>query len=428
MTHVLRLCWILPPLLCAVFAQDPKVAKDGVTVDPLDHKVILILFDSPYPASTDVNSAGSWVIVSQSPSGVKKYSVAGVDASALDPRSQVEKTIKLQLSDEVPPNTTLLDITLVNSRTVLHFAPVTDPNALGGTPKPGSVLSPARNKTDSDIYFNGSYTAVKAGDPVYDIDAFAGYMLAMQNSSRYFGKIGLYGQARTRMNSTADPNSFLAYLVYQRVIGNATRWWGPFQSPYLNFRFGGVEFDRKADEFNFVTSPVVTLPFRLSGKLSGPIEPGGTFPHMTLFFGTEFVNVRKSVLAPVDNWHTRGLLGATFAAGIAPGKNLLDSIQLTSAYQVRLPSAPEIFFDDKFAPIDPSTGKKGKTPPMLGTQARHSVDTKLTYNVSKWAGLTLEHTYGSLPPVFIKTEHSFTVGLSFTLKQTSYGRYSILKP
>lgn len=65
---------------------------------------------------------------------------------------------------------------------------------------------------------------------------------------------------------------------------------------------------------------------------------------------------------------------------------------------------------------------------MLGTQARHSLDTKLTYNVAKWAGITFEHTYGSLPPLFKKTGNTFEFGLVLTLKQTSYGRYSILKP
>ena len=65
---------------------------------------------------------------------------------------------------------------------------------------------------------------------------------------------------------------------------------------------------------------------------------------------------------------------------------------------------------------------------MLGTQARHTVDTTLTYMFLQWAGLSFEHAYGSLPPAFAFTGHSFKVGLTFTLKQTSFGRYSILKP
>jgi hypothetical protein len=65
---------------------------------------------------------------------------------------------------------------------------------------------------------------------------------------------------------------------------------------------------------------------------------------------------------------------------------------------------------------------------MLGTQPRHFVDTKVSYNFTSWGGVTFEHSYGSLPPIFFKTDQTFAVGLSLTLKQGGYGRYSILKP
>jgi len=89
---------------------------------------------------------------------------------------------------------------------------------------------------------------------------------------------------------------------------------------------------------------------------------------------------------------------------------------------------PAIPYDDRFAPVDPVTGRKGDTPPMLGTQPRRSLDTQLTYMFVKWAGVSFEHTYGSLPPAFEKTGNTFKVGLTFTLKETSFGRYSILRP
>jgi hypothetical protein len=40
----------------------------------------------------------------------------------------------------------------------------------------------------------------------------------------------------------------------------------------------------------------------------------------------------------------------------------------------------------------------------------------------------VKYEFGSEPPVFVVTNHTVTVGLSFALKQTSYGRYAILKP
>ncbi len=119
-------------------------------------------------------------------------------------------------------------------------------------------------------------------------------------------------------------------------------------------------------------------------------------------FGTEFVYVKKSILVPEGAWHTRGLASGTFAVGFAPKASFFDSIQLTSSYLGRFPSSPEIFYNSKFAPIDPTTGKPNpkKTPPMLGTQPRHSIDTKLTYNFAPWTGSAtfMESNTGSPSP------------------------------
>ncbi len=351
-------------------ADDPKI--DAVGVDNNDRRIVLVHFADPVPNITEVQRADYWIVYSKASDKVNRHTVVGVDTSRFT--GQSEHTIILQLTQDLPEDWDDLDVSLVNDTTILHVDPdlVVKPKS-GGSGQETSPLESATGRDDSDIYFSGSYTGVVDGDPVWDIDAFAGYMKAIQTDSHYWGKLGFFGQIKTNSSATADPDSFLTYGVYQRVLGKA--WLGPFQAPYLNYRFAGWEFDREGKELNFVTSPVMTIPFRLSGKLAGPIEPGVTFPHMTLQLGTEFVDVWNTPLAE-----------------------------------------------------DPTTGKKGDTPPKLGTQARHTVDTTMTYMFLKWAGLSFEHTYGSLPPAFNFTGHSFKVGLTFTLKQTSSGRYSILKP
>lgn len=400
-------------------AAPPKIVS--VSVPNGERQSVYITFD-PIPAEAQVKPRGRWVLYSTAPVGSRRLRVLSVDLTTLS----TEKTIKLEIDPPVTLDATALDVSYYGPDGTVHVP--ADAVSLGAD-QPGHPVTGAK-KDDADIYIKGSYTAVVDGDPVYDIDAFAGYMKAFQSRSKkiYFGRLGAYGQVRTKQASKADPNSFLTYLVYQRYIGGGTGWFGPFSLPYFNYRFAGWEFDRDGKQLNFINSPVITVPMRLSGKLAGELQPGLTFPNMTFQLGTEFVNVRSSPIDPVKNWHTRGLLGATFSTGYAPEKPGFDSIQLTSAYQVRIPSAPEIFYDDRFAPIEPATGKKGDAPPMLGTQARHSLDTKLTYNVAKWAGITFEHTYGSLPPLFKKTGNTFEFGLVLTLRQTSYGRYSILKP
>jgi len=415
-------------------AGAPTIA--GAAVDPNDRRHIIVSFDNPAPAAAAVDQKEYWIVyerIATSPktTSAKRLEVERVDAAGVLPASQ-EKHVDLYLKEPIAGKGSVkeVQIWLANSTDLVRIDPLTKPSQLGtGTTDSAGMLTGAKSKSDADIYFNGSYTAVKNGDAVYDIDAFAGYMRAIEKSGRFYGRLGFYGQIRTRTSPVADPNSFLTYLVYQNVLGNGG-WWRWFQSPILNYRIFGAEFDRSATELNLITSPVITIPVRPVAPPKDLSNRVSLWPQFNLLLGTEFVDVRKSVLAPAGQWHTRGLLGATFAAGYAPKTKLFDCVQLTSSWQVRLPSAPEIFYDPKFAPVDPSTGLRDltKTPPMLGTQPRHSFDTKLTYNYAAWGGVTFEHTYGSLPPAFNKCDHSFALGLTFTLQQASFGRYSILRP
>jgi hypothetical protein len=434
--HFFRTAWMVT-LVCGfafpICAAAPKVA--GASVDPNNRRHIIVNFDDPVPAAASVENKTFWIVyektaTSPNTTATKRLEVERVDTSGLAPTSS-EKLVDLFLTEDIAGKPTIkeLDIVLANATDYVALPALTKDFDLGTGPGGAQgELTAAKSKADSDIYFNGSYAAVMGGSPVYNIDAFAGYMWALQKKDAYYGHLGFYGQATTKMSSTADPNSFQTYLVYQYVIGSGG-WWGPFQSPILNYRFLGTEFDKSANELNLTTSPVLTIPFRPvppPQKLNSKISQ---WPQFNLIMGTEFVGVEKSTLAPTG-WHTRGLFGANFAFGYAPKTKGFDSIQLTSAWQVRLPSAPEIFYDDKFAPIDPKTGMKNTkaTPAMLGTQPRHYLDTKLTYNYAVWGGVTFEHTYGSLPPAFNKTDQTFTIGLTFTLQQASFGRTSILRP
>ncbi|GEM_PF-4265643 len=428
----LRMCVAiaLAGFVVPLFADAPKIAD--ARVDPNDRSHLFVYFDNPAPAIAAVKDTRFWIVYETTKTLTKRLFVIEVDASDLKKKDS-QKRVDLFLDEKIAgkdDDIKSVRITLVNSTDFVQPDPLTTPDQLGTGIVGGSTqpFTGASSKTDADIYFNGSHTTVLGGDPVYSIDAFAGYMHAIKEDHASAGKLGLYGQVTTKSGPKADPNSFLTYVVYQNVLGY--KWFGWFQPPIFNDRAFGAEFDRSARELNLITSPMITLPVRLGTPPENLSAKITSWPQLNLTLGTEFVDVRKSALAPIHNWHTRGLLGANFVTGYGPKKPGFDSWSITSSWQLRLPSAPEIFYDDKFAPIDPSTGKKNpkNTPPMLGTQPRHYFDTKFTYNYAAWGGVTFEHTYGSLPPAFVKTDQSFAFGLSFTLQQNSYGRYSILKP
>jgi hypothetical protein len=405
-------------LLCVVgviaAGDDPTI--DKVFLDGGNPKALLVHFDRPFPALKDINQGSYWVVLGATDTMTAKYTVSSVDTSMLAGTG----FISLLLDKAVPKATTTIEVTLINDVSIVHVSPdvIRTP-----TRKPSPSEEKAK-KDDADISITGSYTGVINGDPSWAVDSFLGYMHAIPKHNK-IGSFGGYGQIKTKDSKTAEADSFLVYGVYQRSVIDADHWWKNFQPPYLSYRFAGGEFDRKGDQLNFVTSPMLTFPFRLAS--ANAVVPAGVhLPHMTINLGAEFVDVRKSVLAP-KVWNTRGLAGATFSTGYEPKKPHFYSLDLTSAYQVRLPHKPEIFLDDRFAPVD-ATGKKGDTPPMLGTQARHYIDTKVTWMLFEWGGLTFEYTYGSLPPVFERTGHSFQIGPTITLKQSDNGRYAILKP
>lgn len=418
---------------------------------------VSIHFDNPLPSAVAVADKHFWAMVGESKTETRKYTVDSVKPCfsqadvepRTDPRhlpfcSSVNGGVLLRLKEVVLNETTKIDLTFDNG-TDFVFLPFTP-----SPPKPGEAsqsdpVKPATSKNDSDVYFSGSYTGVVNGDPVWDVDAFAGYMRSL--GSGRFGQFGFYGQVRTKKSDNADPNSFLDYLVWARRISLGTKcingagtncsngikvsrgFIGPLQAPIFNYRVAGTEFDRDGKQLNFINSPVLTLPLRLLAHPGNLLLPSITTPTLALQLGTEFVKVEKSrVLAPAKNWYTRGLLGATFLAGRAPEKPFFDSITFSSAYQVRIPTDGEIYFDKRNAPLDPKTGKRGTAPALLGTQARHNVDSKISYNFTKYLGISFEHTYGSLPPIFTRNDHAFALGFTLTLKQASFGRYSILRP
>lgn len=416
----------------SLLAAKPKIV--AASVDPTNRSMLHILFDSPRPTAASLQDKVFWIVYQKTAAGSARVLVDHVETTDFDSTGE----IVLDMTSPFPiTDLKEIDIILANASDFIEIPALTSQAELGaGTRTDTGAIAKSKGKADSDVYFSGSYTGVQGGDPVYDIDAFAGYMHAIQHATSYYGSVGFYGQIRTKTSAVVDPDSFLTYLVYQYPIGHG--WWNlgtsdrapSFQKPILSFRAVGAEFSRTGTQVNLISSPVLTFPIRPIApptRASGKVDP---WPQINIGLGTEFVYVKKSILAPQGVWHTRGLASGTFATGYSPKLKICDSITLTSNYQGRFTSSPEIFYDSKFAPIDPTTGKPNpkKTPPMLGTQPRHDIDTKLTYNFLPFTGVTFEHTYGSLPPIFNKTQNSYAFGLTVNFQFSEFGRYSILRP
>ncbi len=419
-------------LLSRAASAQPMIASAQLEAN--DRSLVIVTFSPPVAEAT-VLRADAWQVVLFSAATARNTSLErvaivtcsnAVFASLVSrcPSGEDAVQVVLQLIQPAPPGITELEVRLTTSGQLSAGKFKQGPSGAAG----GFTGAKA---DDADISFDGKLTKTKDSDGQYDVSLFLGYMRAVVTgdagrSPSYIGRFGLYGEAETQESPTLDPGSFLAYGVYQRELGGGG-FRGLFQTPLMSVRVPGVEFDKSGDQRNIVISPVVTVPFRLSAGSLGVLAPGFTIPHMTLHGGVEIVNSFHSRMN-IEGWHLRWLGGATFRTGYAPETASLHSLVFTTSYVVRVLTHPEPHKDPTHAPVDPVTEERGKAPLELGKKARHLVDAEFKYNPVRWVGVSFKYKYGSTPPVFSIKDHTFTVGLAFALKQTSYGRYAILKP
>ena len=397
------------------------------SVEPNDRRIVYITFDAPLPAPGDVMRAVFWDLVMTTADGASRVTADGVAIKtcstqvAVDgflnrcPAGESIVEVALQLARPVPDPVRQVDIFYVGSSGTATIA-LRDAFELALGRAPGEPVPPA-HIDEIDVYVDGKWTRVAGEDAAFDLDAYGGYMRALvAGSARYWGRAGFYGRMRVKDSPTLDPSSVLLYGTYQRVLGRGD-FYGPLQSPIFNLRAPGFEIERRGDQRNFILSPVVTVPVRLSRGALGPIQPGFVYPQMTLFAGAELVKPLTSRDAAAGGWRARTVFGTTLVTGIAPERPWLQSLTLRAAYQLRVLSSPEIFKD-----------LRGSGRFELGGQPRHRAEVSFTYFPVKWTGVSFDYEYGGVPPVFVLAGHTFTAGITFTLKQTSYGRLVILAP
>jgi hypothetical protein len=275
----------------SLLAAKPKIV--AASVDPTNRLRLHILFDNPKPTAASLQDKVFWIVYQKTSAGSARVLVDHVDTTDFDSSGEVV----LGMTTPFPSSDLKeIDIILANTSDFVELPALTSQADLGIVTRTDTgVIAKSKGKADSDVYFSGSYTGVQGGDPVYDIDAFAGYMHAIQPVTGYYGSLGFYGQIRTKTSAVVDPDSFLTYLVYQYPVGHG--WWAvgtsdralSFQKPIFSLRAVGAEFSRTGTQVNVVSSPVLTFPIRPIAppkRASGKVDP---WPQINIGLGTEFV-------------------------------------------------------------------------------------------------------------------------------------------
>ena len=262
------------------------------------------------------------------------------------------------------------------------------------------ALPDTKTSSDSDLTLFGGINAAVGARPTYKIDA------ALDVHPLYNG-FGVVGTVKTDSRRNVDPDSFSGKLDYRYLLATPSK---PserqviFQGAELIWEYAGVEFDRKGQNLNFVSSPYVLLPFTFHASADGKItNSAGLDFKLGIEAGHNF---RNSLAADGYGGFMRTLAGtaANLTLRTVPG---FSKVVFASSYEVRLPDKAELFGTSDAA---------GNTTYVFSKKARHWVSSSVSFFFNDHWAFTAEHSYGALPPAFKFTDQQVSLGLKFALK------------
>jgi hypothetical protein len=276
-------------------------------------------------------------------------------------------------------------------------------------PKPQTGLVKGTGKS-SDVYVNLSYSPGISGSPQYSIDTSVGLLFPLYpNPKTDYGTLGFLGAVKTDKRPTADPDSYRFFGVYQRDLTHKAYW--PLQGVLFTWLLAGSEFERKANNTNFISSPLLDFPIRSRGRIDNNKQVVPVLiPEIGMEIGDNFMN---AVNPAGQGAIARGVLGGNLSVTFNPKMKHFQSLNLTSNYKLRLPASAEVFTNT----VTNATGTTVDVP-FLSTKPRHYIKNELDFTFWDPISLSVTHQYGDIPPAFRMVDHTVTIGLTLTLKQT----------
>jgi len=266
-------------------------------------------------------------------------------------------------------------------------------------------------KEASDIYLNVSFSPGINSPQQFSIDSAIGTLFpVLPSSDSDYGSLGFLAAVKTDKRKKVDPDSYRIFGVYERPLTRSAHW--PLQGVVFTWLFAGTEFERRAKNTNFISSPLLDFPLRLRGVIH---QQNQIVPVLTPEIGIELGNnFHNAVHSRGQGLIARGVIGGNFSVTFNPKLKLFQGIHLTSGYRLRLPATPEVFTLTK-------TDATGKTidVPSLNTKPRHYVKTELGFTLWDPISFSITHEYGEIPPAFRLVDHKVAIGLTLAIQQTN---------
>lgn len=389
----------------------------NILVNPQTHYIDVYV---PPKSLKEWDNKMKWTIVALDSSG----NVQKVEIHEFKP--DADKTMFVIVPDDTSANSPIAKATQL----IIKFDKDV---AIVGIPKPGdqsssgSSVAPASSKQNSDLYISGTYSPAVNSPPQYQIDGFVALMKDWDAHNYNYGQYGVIGSVTTDKRRQVDPDSYRIFGAYQNALvtfapdsntfdtnAAAKKSHNPLQGILFTWLVGGAEFDRKADNVNFITAPSLDFPIRLfPNTIRATTQPMAI---LTVTLGIEAGhNFHNAVTPDSGRGIFRGVIGGNLLYRFNPKLPGFKGMELTSAYTLRLPAVDEIFTS--------TTTVNGQSVdvPFLSSKARHYIKQELDFKLSDFFSLALKHEYGAIPPAFRMVDHKASVGITFSLRQTRGG-------
>lgn len=274
-------------------------------------------------------------------------------------------------------------------------------------------LSAASSRDAADIYLGGFIDGAQHTHAAYTADIKTQLPVILPDSWPIVrGLKPLFTEAaflpsfdfKASTNSKTNSNSI--------VIGSGVRLIAPLTSekpgapsralfrdwlPYLGW---ALEADKPFSDVNNTFRFLNYFNLRTFGTRLQPVFK----PMLGLELGS---NARAAGTGLYNGAIARPAIGMHFYLNLFTSKDFKKTASIESDYVRRWPLNREP------NSISDSSGKVVLTSP--GTNPRDYVTTKLSYDFNSYFGLTLQHDYGELPPLFTKVQNKYSVGLVFKM-------------
>jgi hypothetical protein len=381
---------------------------DDISIHSISHapsqagNVLTVKFDPPPPdkaAAEDKNrwSASCFADENTAPTVLDVDSAQYEGGKTYD----VDKTISLHFKKkDVASACKAVQLVFLGPKFPTHTWIKGSPDKPQSTSFFDRLFSPAKPSDTPDYSISFSWAPAVGSGPVYSLDGSIRHTIAGLNPSFAF-----LATAKSDSSKKADPDSFTWALSLLK---------GPGSRFHVGWRSNltGMEFDKQGNVMNEISQASLMWTKNHVSRNSD---------HTVLYSWSMILDVGVELGTNLKNKFTiagdpgqrgtgfifRGVPAVQFAF-VVPTSNPKHAIKFNSNYTVRLPARGELFLETRHV-TDPV--------PELGTNPRHYVENNLSFNLTEFFALKIQHSYGALPPAYKFTDHKGSVGIEFTAKQ-----------